>query len=130
MGKDFNKWNTIKQKIDSLDATNHYFKEREIWWCYCGNNIGMEQDGKGDLFLRPILIFKKFNRRLCWVLPLTTKISKGDFFFPLLSESNVIRICIIPQMRMIDIKRLRDKIDSISKYEHKLLKEKITDFIR
>jgi mRNA interferase MazF len=130
MKKDFTRWHEVKEKVDNLDSTNHYFNERDIWWCYCGVNIGMEQDGKGDMFLRPVLVFKKFNRRLCWVLPLSTRVSKGDFFFPLLSESNTIRMAIIPQMRMIDIKRLINKIDLISNQEYGYIKEKVIDFIR
>ena len=130
MKKNFSKWNEVKEKVDTLDASNHYFKERDIWWCYYGANIGFEQDGKGDLFLRPVLIFKKFNQRLCWVLPLSTKISKENFFFPVLSEKNIIRMTILPQLKMIDIKRLVNKVDSISLQELSFIKEKIIDFIR
>jgi mRNA interferase MazF len=130
MTKKFKEWNSIKEKVDDLDTTSHYFKEREIWWCYLGENVGYEQNGKGDLFLRPVLIFKKFNRRLCWVLPLSTRISKGNFFFPVLSENNIIRMTTIPQLKMIDIKRLRDRIDSISSKELGFVKEKVIDFIR
>jgi mRNA interferase MazF len=130
MIKEFRKWCNVKEKVDELDTNNNYFKEREIWWCYLGENIGFEQNGKGDLFLRPVLIFKKFNRKLCWVIPLSTKLSKGNFFFPVLSESNKIRIATIPQLKMIDVKRLSNKIDSISKTELKFIREKVIEFIR
>ena len=130
MIKNFKKWNEVKEKIDDFNTDDNYFKEREIWWCYIGENIGYEQSGKGNLFLRPVLIFKKFNRRLCWALPLSTKISRGNFFFPVLSESNIIRMTSIPQLKMIDVKRLSNKIDSISNLELDLIKEKVIDFIR
>lgn len=130
MIKEFRKWCNVKEKVDELDTNNNYFKEREIWWCYLGENIGFEQNGKGDLFLRPVLIFKKFNRKLCWVIPLSTKLSKGNFFFPVLSESNKIRIATIPQLKMIDVKRLSNKIDSISKTELEFIREKVIEFIR
>ena len=130
MSKNFKKWNDVKEKVNNLDPTKHYFKEREIWWCYCGENVGFEQDGKGDLFLRPVLIIKKFSRRLCWVLPLSTQVSKGDFFFPVLSESNIMRMTAIPQLRMIDVKRLSNIMDSISSTELSFVKEKVIDFIR
>ena len=32
------------------------FKEREVWWCKIGLNVGVEQDGKGNNYTRPILI--------------------------------------------------------------------------
>ncbi len=130
MIEEFRKWCNVKEKVDELDTNNNYFKEREIWWCYLGENIGFEQNGKGDLFLRPVLIFKKFNRKLCWVIPLSTKLSKGNFFFPVLSESNKIRIATIPQLKMIDVKRLSNKIDSISKTELEFIREKVIEFIR
>ena len=130
MKKDFNKWNEIKKRVDDVNSQNNYFKERDIWWCYCGANIGTEQDGKGSEFLRPVLIFKKFNRNICWVIPLSLKVKNGNFYFPLLSDSNIIRTATLPQMKMVDIRRLVKKLDSISVQEFCLIKEKIIDFVR
>lgn len=130
MSKNFDSWNNIKKTVNELDVSRIYFNEREIWWCYFGLNVGHEQDGRGLLFLRPVLIYKKFTRDLCWAIPLSTKVLKGNFFFPLLSETNVIRTAILPQMKLIDVRRLRDWFDSISKKEHDMVKEKITAFTR
>ena len=44
-------------------------KERDIWWCSIGVNIGDEIDGKNELFHRPVLILKKFSSELCLVAP-------------------------------------------------------------
>ncbi len=95
-----------------------------------GANVGIEQDGKGDDFLRPVLVFKKFSRRMCWVIPLSTQVLKGNFFFPLLAESNIIRIAVLPQMRMVDIKRLCDRLDLISYSEYELIKKELTAFMQ
>ena len=130
MHKDFDIWNDLKKGINSSDATGIYFNEGEIWWCHIGINIGLEQNGKGKNFSRPVLIFKKFNRCICWVLPLSQKFRSGSFFFPLLSESNTIRMAILPQMKLIDAKRLIKKIDSISRQESRFVTEKIIAFIR
>lgn len=130
MDNEFYRWHKIKNKVNNLDSSSLYFKERDIWWCYYGANIGLEQNGKGEYFLRPVLVFKKFSRNSCWVIPLSTQVKKGDFYFPLLSEANIIRIATLPQMRIIDAKRLHNRIDSISFYEFSLIKEKVTDFIR
>ena len=67
---------------------------------------------------------------MCWVIPLSTKCSQGSFFFPLLGESDIFRMAILPQMKMIDVKRLINKIDTISLLEFGFIKEKVTDFIR
>ena len=32
------------------------FKERDIFWVSIGQNIGYEQNGKSDIFSRPVLI--------------------------------------------------------------------------
>ena len=34
--------------------------EDEIWWCSCGQNLGMEMNG-GKEFMRPVLIMRKFD---------------------------------------------------------------------
>lgn len=67
---------------------------------------------------------------LCWILPLSTKVKTGNFFFPLLTTSNIIRIAALHQLRLIDSKRLTSIIDSISLTEHNFIKQSVTDFIR
>jgi mRNA interferase MazF len=81
MRKDFIKWNEVKEGVNSLDPSNIYFNEREIWWCYLGLNVGIEEDGKGENFMRPVLIINKFSRRLCWVIPLSTIVSIMEYGF-------------------------------------------------
>ena len=53
--KDFNNQNEKKIKIDSKIKYGHP-KEREIWWCSVGLNVGTEIYGKGEDFARPVLI--------------------------------------------------------------------------
>jgi hypothetical protein len=60
MKKDFWKWHSKKEEIDEKD-TRIFFHEREIWFAHLGANVGFEQDGKGENFGRPVLIFRKFN---------------------------------------------------------------------
>jgi hypothetical protein len=50
MQKDFEKWNQLKQKIDSINKQIIY-KERDVWWCSFGINIGHEENGKNDFLL-------------------------------------------------------------------------------
>lgn len=63
--KDFEGWSSVKTRIHSEEKIPT-FREREIWWCSTGVNVGVEQDGKNILYERPILIVHKFNRRLFW----------------------------------------------------------------
>ena len=61
--KDFEEWNKIKKEIELSDYIP-YFDIGEIWWCALGVNIGVEVDGKGNDYLRPVLILKKYNQFL------------------------------------------------------------------
>src|SRR3972149_11433241 len=72
MNKEFLKWHVLKSDLDR-QAVSAKFQEREIWWCSLGCNIGYEQDGKHELFERPVLIVRKFNADLFWGLPLSSK---------------------------------------------------------
>jgi hypothetical protein len=47
------------------------FKQRDIWWCSMGANLGEEMFGKGEKFTRPVLIFRKFTRNSFLGLPIT-----------------------------------------------------------
>jgi mRNA interferase MazF len=67
----FIEWTKIKIRIHVSERVL-YFKQREIWWASLGCNIGHEEDGKNIMFERPVLIVKKFNHHLLWVLPLTS----------------------------------------------------------
>ena len=64
--KNFDNWNIKKKILDKndVDDLKIFFNNRQIWWCAVGNNIGLEQNGKGENFERPVLIFKKFNKNI------------------------------------------------------------------
>lgn len=107
MKKDFQKWNEKKEKIHE-SADSFFFHEREVWWCSLGINVGYEQDGAKN-FIRPIIIFKKFNNRIFWGIPLTTKDKNGKYYykFAFLNKNNT---AILSQLRLLDSKRLVDKM--------------------
>jgi hypothetical protein len=74
MAKDFNRWNEHKKAIDANLAPRVYVHERELWF----TNVGFEQDGRRDGSLRPILVLRKFNNEVVWVLPLTRRHKPGN----------------------------------------------------
>lgn len=79
MDKDFESWNGLKTKLDETKK-DRLFKEREIWWCHLGLNIGHEENGKNSHFSRPILVIKKFNKRLFLAVPLTTQVKENKYY--------------------------------------------------
>lgn len=96
MEKSFDEWNELKKR---LDAKEHYptFKEREIWWCQLGANVGYETNGSGKDFARPVLILRGFSKYVAWVIPLTRTKKSSQFYHtlksPRLGESRVILTC-------------------------------------
>lgn len=114
MKKDFKKWHSVKTTIENAEKQRVFFHEREVWWCSIGFNIGFEQDGRGGKFARPVLIFKKFNKEVCWALPLSTKIKIGKFYALADLGDNIARVAIISQLRLVDAKRFIGKIGTLS----------------
>jgi len=123
MNKDFKKWHDKKGNIDRIDK-RPFFHEREIWFCHLGLNIGFEQDGKGEDFLRPILIIRKFNNEVFWAVPLTRTNKKSPYYchFTLNDKESV---AILSQVRLIDARRLSHKIGEVGEVEFGQLKQKI-----
>jgi len=111
MSKDFDSWNTLKKRLNSK-TKDIFFKERDIFWASIGLNIGYEQDGKSDLFSRPVLIMKKYNKNIFLGIPLSSKIKDDEV------------TALLVQARLFDAKRLENKIGKISTDEFKLLKNK------
>ena len=100
MNKDFKKWHNRKEYIHK-NSSQVFFHEREIWWCSLGLNIGFEQDGNGPEFQRPVIILRKFNNDVCWVLPITTKPKTGKYYFPVDLGDKTERRVILSQLRLI-----------------------------
>lgn len=116
-------WIKLKVKLHIADI-NFYFHEREIWWASLGANVGYEQDGKNKKFERPVLIVKKFNSHLLWVLPLTSTVKEHKYYFRTMYENR--EYCIIlSQIRTISSKRLLRKIRTLPVDEFEGVKEKI-----
>ncbi len=125
---DFENWNKLKQKSERT-YNNKFFKIRDIWWCKLGCNLGHEQDGKGEQFERPILIIKKFNNRIFWALPLTTKNKENVFYFKIKTKDGLEVSVILLQIRLMDVSRLNEKIESMSQIDFQNIKKAIKDML-
>ena len=112
--KNFDSWNRLKKIIDCKVGIPP-FKERQIWWCNIGRNIGSEEDGKGECFLRPVILFRAFSETIAWVIPLTTQPwpidSRVHYTFVL---HGMTRAAEMHQLRLISTKRLDRYMDTIA----------------
>ena len=125
--KNFIEWTKLKIRIHASDRII-YFKEREIWWTNLDCNIGHEEDGKNIMFERPVLVLKKFNHHLLWVLPLTSQRKTGKYYYTYHHEDKEYSI-ILSQLRLISSKRLLRKVRTLPKNEFKEIREKIKYFL-
>jgi len=108
--KDFQGWHIFKERLHNKPDTEIItIKEREIWWCSIGVHVGDEEDGHNELYNRPVLVVKKFNRRLFWGIPLTTKIKQNKLYFPIELKGKQ-RCAMLSHLRLYDVKRLHSKI--------------------
>lgn len=131
MKKDFDKWHDKKARVDSIEK-RPFFHEREIWFCYLGANVGFEQDGTGEDFLRPIVIVRKFNNEIFWGIPLTKSKNERNkkaspYYFAFSFTDNVKSVAILSQIKLIDARRLSRHIGSISDGEFIKLIEKLKE---
>ncbi len=112
MLQDFLNWIKIKFQIHEHEKRPLYFNEREIWWCQFGQNIGNEQNGKGQNFMRPVLVIKKYNRNICLVVPLSSQIKENKYYF-ILTIKQKTQAFLISQMRTLDTKRFVKKMSDL-----------------
>ena len=127
MSKDFNQWHNLKQNLHNSRKVV-VFKERDIIWASIGINIGYEQDGKGEISSRPLLILKKYNRNLFFGIPLSTKIKEGSFFFEFILNDKPSSALLV-QGRTYDAKRLENKIGMINQKDFSALKLKLKELL-
>lgn len=127
--KNFYLWHTKKRIIHN--ETNRVFcKEREIWFCYLGENIGFEQDGRGVDFLRPVVVVKKFNNEIFWAIPLTKgEKPKRSYYYTFQFVETVCSTAIISQLRLVDVKRLKYKTGTMTEVDFECLKIKIRQLL-
>jgi len=87
-----------------------------------GLNVGFEVKGKGESFSRPIIILRKLSADTCLVVPLTTS-AKRKKLFPLGKISGDDEsFALVEQIRLIDKKRLEEKVG--------MLEEKVFDNLK
>ena len=100
----FDAWNYQKKIVDARKNTKT-IKERDILFLQIGENVGFEQNGKGEKFLRPVLVYKKFSNHLFLGIPLTSKLKEGRFYAEFSFKEKPSN-AILSQIRLFDSKRI------------------------
>lgn len=113
MEKKFDEWNKEKKLLND-GKPPRFYHEREIWWCSLGVNVGMEQDGTGKNFDRPIVIIRGFNERMLLCVALTGRKRVGKYYLYVGNVAGREATAILSQVRLIDTKRLVRKISTLN----------------
>ena len=113
--KNFGGWFKLKPKLDTKNHIPPFFKEREIWWCIVGENIGSEISGKNSRFTRPVTIYTKLSPYTFLGVPTTTQFfdqngrERNGTWYEKVRISNKNMLAILSQIRIFDYRRL-DKV--------------------
>lgn len=123
--KNFVDWFTLKPKLEKRKNIPLSIKEGEIYWFHCGENIGAEISGKGQVYTRPGIIYKRLSYYLFLVIPTSTQVKKGSWFINF-SANNKEQIACLHQIRIIDKKRIYKYLDTINNNDFQKIKEGFT----
>ena len=125
MDKKFNDWNEVKKEVEVKDPI-FTFKVREIYWLKVGQNIGYEVYGKGEEFLRPVLVLRKFSKESFLGIPLTSA-EKDDMFHFEFTPINKTKTnnAMLSQIRLFSSKRIKSKMGKMSNEDFSNMKIKL-----
>lgn len=116
-----------KQKIHET-GREWQFREKEIWWMAIGENIGTEVNGKGDDFLRPVLIIRKYGPKGFFGVPLTSQEHIGIWYANF--ETNGKKQCaLLSQAGSFCSYRLYNSIGRITEKDFEIVLQKLRELI-
>ena len=128
MPKDFDSWNEKKKYIHDKESIKPY-QERDIWWCSLGVNVGFEEDGTGHNAERPVLVMKGFSDQVCLTVPLSTALKKNPYYIGIGSVQGREASAIISQLRLIDTKRLVNKVGYLNRKKFNIIRQAIKEYL-
>ena len=99
-----------------------------VFWCSLGENIGDEENGKGDNFRRPVLILKKFNQNLFWGVPLSSKLKDNKYYIKV-SLNKEAQSVMVPQLRILYSRRLAQFVGYVKKSDFVNVKNTIKSIL-
>jgi len=122
MIKKFLEWIGLKEKLHINSSVPLYFNEGEIWWCAVGENIGIEINGKGELFSRPVFVYKKLSKDGFLGIPLSTQHKKGSWYVEISfkGENNIINLA---QIKIFSSFRMYEKMGSLDDNDIQKIKD-------
>jgi DNA helicase II / ATP-dependent DNA helicase PcrA len=130
MDKDYKNWSKVKRRVNNGKLPENFeIKSGDIFWCFFGENVGIEIDGKGEDYVRPALVIKFFNPKHIWVVPLTT--NQGNIKFNIRLDSfSEFSYAITSQLKTISTLRLLRFIKNINRSDFLKVIHKTIDHLK
>ena len=119
--KHFEEWMDVKSEIH-FAARPRTVNEGEVWWCSMGENVGVEINGKQELFLRPILVIKKLSKFGFMGVPLTSQEHIGSWYVEFYFKSKR-QFAALAQARVVSVYRLHRKMGALPNSDLELVKK-------
>ena len=110
--RNFTRWMEIKERTH-IAKSKRSFKTGDIWWCKIGENIGSEICGKGNDFLRPVLVIKKLSKDGFIGIPLTSKRHVGSWYVQF-TFNGLVEYAVVAQVENISSYRLTYRMGAVS----------------
>ena len=104
-------WNKVKGEVHS-NRKKPLICEGEIWWCTVGENVGVEINGKGSKFLRPVIVFRKLSDTGFLGIPLTSQKHIGSWYAHFVLKDRY-EVAVLSQVRVFSVFRLYRKMGTL-----------------
>lgn len=117
----FDIWNEQKKITHKKNQKIPDFDIGQIWWVQLGKNIASEALGKGQDFLRPVLVLQKLYGTSALVIPLTTQKKSGSYYTSFVDSEGQNQTALLAQIRYIDGRRLSYQLSKKRKINKKIL---------
>jgi mRNA interferase MazF len=126
--KDLPGWHIKKTSLDGLVSPVNSFKERQIWWVSVGHNVGVEIDGKGPRYARPVIVMRKFSHNAFFGVPLTTTGKENPYLYAF-SLNGVENKAALSQVRVFDARRLINKMGYLTIEDYAEVQRQLVDIV-
>ena len=117
--KRFDEWIKLKSQLH-FNGKLPRISEGEVWWCSFGENVGVEINGKGSCFTRPVLIMRKLSIFSFMGVPLTSQEKSGAWYteFEFLGKRQWAALC---QSRVMSSSRLYSRMGRVPESDLELI---------
>ena len=126
--KHFTEWIGLKEKLHFGNSAPR-ISEGDIWWCSCGENVGIEINGKSKLFSRPVFVYKKLGHLGFIGIPLTSQSKSGSWYVKIDFQGKN-QTAVLSQIRTFSISRLSSRMVELDLSDIQKIKKALLNFLK